>query len=146
MDFEIFNNKKTVNGKIDLLSNYAKFNYEEIAIKDWLLIDEGSNTSIDLVALVAYGRHDYLDLLVKFNRLNANPLYIPTGTIIMIPELSSMLNNLTYVDLSLSSSNILQSQTKAFNKLKVSLTSKSPGSKTTLASNYLKMSSGAYVF
>ena len=34
MEFDVFLNKKQVNGKIDFLSTYLKFNYDEIAIKD----------------------------------------------------------------------------------------------------------------
>ena len=73
MEFDVFLNKKQVDGKIDFLSTYLKFNYDEIAIKDWVVIDAGFETSIDMISTVAYGKPDYLDYLVKFNRLN-NPL------------------------------------------------------------------------
>lgn len=141
MVFDIFENKRIVDGKIDFLSTYAKFDYENIAIKDWVIIDEGSNTSIDMISEIAYGKPDYLDYLVKFNRLN-NPLYIPTGTLIMVPELSSLLKGLKYVDLAATSASILSKQTAGLKKLQ----SLSPGSKQVAASNYIKNSSGSYIF
>jgi hypothetical protein len=141
MEFEIFNNKKINNGKIDMLSTYCKFNYEKIAIKDWVLIDEGSNTSIDLISTVAYGRPDYLDLLIKFNRLN-NPLYLPTNTLVVVPELQSMLDNLEYIDLSAISTKITSNQLSSYKRT----ISTSPGTKPIEASNYTKTSSGAYIF
>lgn len=141
MEFEIFKNKKIVDGKIDLLSTYAKFNYEKMLIKDWIVIDEASNTSIDLISTIAYGSPDYLDLLIKFNRLN-NPLYIPTGTIIMIPDFNSFVEHTSYVDLSKTTVSILAKQTAELQKLR----STSPSSKPAKASNYIKNSNGAYIF
>lgn len=141
MEFEVFKNKKEINNKIDLLSTYAKFNYEKILIKDWVIIDEGSNTSIDLISTIAYGRPDYLDLLVKFNRLN-NPLYIPTGTIIMIPDFMSMVDNMKYVDLTTIGVSVISKQSINFNKARTN----APGMKRTSASNYIKTAGGSYIF
>lgn len=145
MQFQTFENKqmiKTNDGeKIDLLSNYMKFDYEKIIIKDWVMIDAGSNGKIDLVSTVAYGQPDYLDYLVKFNRVN-NPLYLPTGTILMIPDLNSLFKHTVFIDLNKTSNSMIQKQTKLFNKV----TSSSPGTKPQIASNYIKNSNGSYIF
>jgi hypothetical protein len=143
MEFDVFLNKKQVNGKIDFLSTYLKFNYDEIAIKDWVVIDAGFETAIDMISTVAYGKPDYLDYLVKFNRLN-NPLYIPTGTIILVPDLNSMLSNIEFVDLTSVNSSLTVNQLNSFNQVK--LTSSSPGVKTIESSNYTRTSNGAYIF
>ena len=143
MEFDVFLNKKQVDGKIDFLSTYLKFNYDEIAIKDWVVIDAGFETSIDMISTVAYGKPDYLDYLVKFNRLN-NPLYIPTGTIILVPDLNSMLSNIEFVDLTSVNSSLTVNQLNGFNQVK--LTSNSPGVKTIESSNYTRTSNGAYIF
>lgn len=97
MQFRIFDDKKQVNGKIDLLSNIWQIDYELVKIDDWIRVDDATNMSLDLIAFTMYGDEARMDVLKKFNRIN-NPLEIYIGQIIAVPNLDSFNDNLKLVE------------------------------------------------
>lgn len=96
MEFRIFEDKNKVDGKIDLLSNIWQIDYELVKIDDWILVDDSTNMSLDLIAFTMYGDESRMDVLKKFNRIN-NPLELYTGQIIAVPNLNSFNKHLKKV-------------------------------------------------
>lgn len=98
MEFEVLKNKKIVDGEMDLLSTYLKIDFDKVIIDDWILVDEFSEMLLDLISYVKFGSDEYVDILIKFNRIS-NPLEICKGDIIAVPNLSSFRENSKYIDL-----------------------------------------------
>lgn len=59
-----------------------------------IIISEDMAMRPDLVSKIAYGRIDYVDILLKFNGIS-NPYSLNNGDILLIPELSYLINSLT---------------------------------------------------
>lgn len=108
MEFGVLKNKKVIDGKLDLLSSILLIDYDKVDIDSWILVDIHTSGLLDLISYVKYGSTDYVDVLIKFNRIN-NPLEIEEGDIIAIPDLLSFQTNSKYVD-----------PTQAFNKTRPS--------------------------
>lgn len=140
MEFEIINNKKVVNGKIDLLSNYFQIDYDKVIIQDWVIIDESTTMALDLICTAAYSNPEFLDLVLKFNRLS-NALELGVGQIIALPDITSLIANSRYVDLSNSTPTGILTISKKQNITALT----NPTSKPKPASNFIKLN-GNYVF
>lgn len=166
MNFEILNKKKIVDGKMDLLSNYLKINYDKISIIDWIKIDESSIYMIDVICTVCYGSNEYIDKVLKFNRLS-NGLDLKVGQIIALPDMMELHENSKYVDLDKAGNkNIKKNETlsnevkntllnlpkskgtlaSGFNGYGNSYVRLNPSIKVTPSSNYIKKEKGVYVF
>ena len=135
MDFEILTNKKSANGKIDMLSNVLIIDYDKITITDWILIDDFTVMALDVIAAKLYGSSEYSWLLVKFNRIS-NPLEVNVGDVIAIPDLLEFRKYSKWVDYSEMTRSAISKQSKSFKSMK----SNSSAVKVTPSSNFVKKS------
>jgi hypothetical protein len=59
---------------------------EGTPIKDFIIVDEITKMRPDRLSVIAYGIHNYADVLMKFNAIS-NPFSINVGDIILIPDI-----------------------------------------------------------
>lgn len=135
MEFEILRNKKSTNGKIDMLSNVLLIDYAKINIAEWILIDEFTAMGIDYIAEKMYGSADYAWVLIKFNRIS-NPLTINIGDVIACPDINDFRQNSKWIEYSKTTSNSMSYQNTQFKKMK----SSSSAVKSISSSNFVKKS------
>lgn len=133
LSFDLLNKKDVIDGKIDLLSKIAIINYDNIRVDEWILIDDYSSMSIDLVAQKMLGDSGYSWVLIKFNRIDM-PLAINIGDVIAIPNIQDFTDNTKFVDYNKIDRSELRRSTASFKKM----SSKSTAVKAVPMSNFIK--------
>lgn len=141
-NFSVLRSKTQVDGKIDLLSNYLKIDYEKVIIDEWILVDSQSAMLLDLISFAMYGTENYSDLLKKFNRID-NPLEIAIGQILAVPNIESLEANSTFVDLSKSTTT---KNIASLSSSRLSQLLQTPGKKTIPSSNFIRSENGNFIF
>ncbi len=79
--------------KLDLTSNRWEIDYESIIVDNYIEIDRSTEMRLDTLARYILGSEDYVDIIVKFNRI-INVFEVKKGDVIMIPNLSSFFANI----------------------------------------------------
>lgn len=83
--------------KLDLTSNQWVIDYDKVIIDANISIDSSTEMRIDTIARYVLGTEDYVDVIVKFNKLQ-NPYGIKKGDVLSIPNLNSFFANLKMVN------------------------------------------------
>jgi len=143
MEFATLNDKKQVNGKIDLLSNILQIDYERVIIEDWIRIDDSSTMGLDYISKLKYGTEDHMDILMKFNRITTNPLAIPVGQVIAVPNLDSFFKWSKTVNIKPIQ---LQKQKTVIGTAAIETATSIPSRKQVSGQNFTKDANGIFVF
>lgn len=80
--------------KLDLTSNIWVIDYDKVVVEATILVDSSTEMRIDSIARYVLGTENYVDVIVKFNKIS-NPYGIKVGDIIVIPKLSSFFSNIS---------------------------------------------------
>ena len=133
--------------KLDLTSNQWVIDYDKVIVDATILIESSTEMRIDTVARYLLGTENYVDVIVKFNKIS-NPYGIKTGDIIVIPNLASFFANIKRINYK--SKNIINStsnstsngtSTENLGNASVAVRTSGKGSKT-----YRKGENGVIVF
>lgn len=129
--------------KLDLTSNQWVIDYDKVVVDATILIDSASEMRIDTVARYVLGTENYVDVIVKFNKIS-NPYGIKKGDILVIPNLASFFANIKRINykpknIISSTSNGLSNKSEGNTSVAVKTSGK--GSKT-----YRKGENGVIVF
>lgn len=129
--------------KLDLTSNRWQIDYDNIKVDDYVIIDKATEMRVDTIARYLLGTEDYVDVIVKFNRIS-NPFGLKVGDIILIPNLASFFDNVKKVNYK--PKNITQSDSKSVSQkndsnVSIAVKTAGKGSKT-----YRKGTNGVIVF
>lgn len=98
--------------KLDLTSNRWEIDYESVIVDTYIEIDRATEMRLDTVARYLLGSEDFVDIIVKFNRI-LNPFDVKVGDVIMIPNLASFFANIKKANYK--SKNIISSDSKTPN-------------------------------
>lgn len=88
MNFSVLQDKKTVDGKVDFLSNILKIDYDKVILMDVITINQKSGNRLNVISKRYYGDEEKMDILMKFNRIN-NIFMLNEGQTLLIPDLES---------------------------------------------------------
>ncbi len=129
--------------KLDLTSNRWEIDYNSIVIDDYILIDKSTEMRVDTIARYLLGTEDYVDVIVKYNKIS-NPLGLKVGDMILIPNLESFFSNIkkvNYKPKNISTSDSKSVSNKTDRNLSIAVKTSGKGSKT-----YRKGTNGVMVF
>lgn len=98
---EFFDNTEYVGDRLypelDLTSEQWRINYSNIVIEASIVVDDSSEMRLDSIARYVLGTENYVDVIVKFNKI-LNPFGVKKGDVILIPNLNSFFDNITKVN------------------------------------------------
>lgn len=85
--------KKNNEEIIDITSGSVQYISDNPYIIRQIIVSEDMAMRPDLISKVAYGRIDYIDVLLKFNGIS-NPYSLNYGDLILVPELPYLIKSL----------------------------------------------------
>lgn len=88
MNFSVLQDKKSLDGKIDFLSNILKIDYDKVVLMDVITINQKTGNRLNVISKRYYGDEEKMDVLMKFNRIN-NIFKLQDGQTLLIPDLES---------------------------------------------------------
>lgn len=88
MNFSVLQDKKSIDGKIDFLSNILKIDYDKVILMDVIKINQKTGNRLNVISKRYYGDEEKMDILMKFNRIN-NIFKLEEGQTLHIPDLES---------------------------------------------------------
>lgn len=139
----IIENKVLIGNIVDMMSNLIKIDRKNVLVDTYLLIDENTEMSIDLIAESVYGTNEAIDILCKFNGIS-NPLSIKSGDTIAIPNLNSLFQNMRKINVQ--SMKLPKQKSSAIKTTLTKTSTSSPSKKTTKQKNFTKSGDGTLIF
>lgn len=129
--------------KLDLTSNQWVIDFDKVKVDNYIIVDKATEMRVDTIARYLLGTENYVDVIVKFNKI-LNPFSLKEGDIILIPNLTSFFDNVKKVNYK--SKNITQSVSKTLSRksstnTSIAVKTSGKGSKT-----YHKGTNGVIVF
>lgn len=91
MIFRSIFSKTEDQSNVNMFSTFLNINRNDVEIIDQIIVDESISCKLDLVVKHYYRNYDMMDLFLKFNQIT-NPFEVPIGTILLIPDLNSLIN------------------------------------------------------